>query len=117
MPLNLSIRSVIPAALSIPNILTGSAAEFLSQASVLSIYMSADQTGDTTSLLINQGGSTQTPIPPGYLISVAEGAGQGPVIPDDVVLSQYGVPQQSRLSLSLAGALNDVVRTKLFIMP
>jgi len=117
MPLNLSLNVVIPAAGFVQNALAGTPAEFLSRASILSVYANADQVGDTLSLTLNQGGDTQQPIPAGYNIPVAEGAGQGPVVPDDVVLNQYGVPASSRLSLGIVGTAADVVRVKIFVSP
>lgn len=117
MPINPSLVFVIPAAGSIANALAGTPAEFLTRASILSIYATADQAGDTMSLTLNQGGDTQVPIPAGSNISVAPGAGMGPIVPDDVALNQYGIPAGSHLVLLLTGAQNDVIRLKLFVSP
>lgn len=119
MPLNLSIKST--GSLSYANLLPANA-QFLPQASVISIYATCDLNAATDvvsiSLQANQGGATQTPISPGYNVSEAEGVNQGPVIPDDVVLSQYGLAAQSALILSaLATAISDVLRIKIFILP
>ncbi|MFI4971287.1 MAG: hypothetical protein ACHP7H_01295 [Hyphomicrobiales bacterium] len=120
MPLNLSQR--FTGVTSVANAYTGTAAAFLPAASVLSIYATYDagSTGDVVSigLTLNQGGTAQQPIPPGYNIGQAEGAAQGPVIPDDVVLAQYGVPASSSLILAVAlTATTDVARIKTFITP
>jgi len=117
MPINPSLVFTIPASGLIANALDGTAAEFLTRATVLSIYATADQAGDTMSLTLNQGGETQTPIPQGSGISVAQAAGMGPIVPDDVALNQYGVSAGSHLVLPIAGANGDVVRLKLFISP
>lgn len=120
MPLNLSQR--FTGVTSVANAYSGSPAAFLPAASILSLYatMDAGSAGDvaTLGLSLNQGGASQVPIPAGYNIPQAEGAGQGPVIPDDAVLAQYGVPQNSSLVLALTmAATTDVVRLKTFITP
>ena len=120
MPLNLSQR--ITGVTSNSNIYSGTAAAFLPAASVMSIYatMDAGTAGDvvTLSMTVNQGGTAQTPIPAGYNVGAAEGAGQGPVIPDDAVLAQYGLPANSSIVLaSTATATTDVLRIKTFITP
>jgi len=120
MPLNLSQR--FTGVTAVANIYAGTPAAFLPAASILSIYASMDAgvAGDTASLslFLNQGGTTQLPIPAGYNIGLAEGVGQGPVIPDDVVLAQFGVPAQSSMVATLAiTAVTDVVRVKTFITP
>ncbi len=120
MPLNLSQR--FTGVTSVANAYTGTAAAFLPAASVLSLYatMDAGVAGDVASLglTLSQGGSAQVPIPAGYNIPAAQGAGEGPRIPDDAVLAQFGVPAASALVLSLAmTAATDVVRLKTFITP
>jgi hypothetical protein len=120
MPLNLSQR--FTGVTAVANAYTGTPAAFLPAASVLSLYatMDAGTAGDTAtlSLQLNQGGASQVPIPTGYNIPQAEGAGQGPVIPDDAVLAQYGVPASSSLVLALTmTATTDTVRLKTFITP
>lgn len=120
MPLNLSQK--FTGVTSVANAYTGTPAAFLPAASVLSIYATYDPAASTDvasmSLTLNQGGTAQTPIPAGYNIGAAEAANQGPVIPDDVVLAQYGVPASSSLILALAmTGTSDVVRLKTFITP
>lgn len=120
MPLNLSQR--LTGVTSNSNVYSGTPAAFLPAASVLSIYatMDAGTAGDvgTLALTVNQGGTAQTPIPAGYNVGVAEGAGQGPVIPDDAVLAQYGLPANSALVLAITmTATTDVMRIKTFITP
>lgn len=120
MPLNLSQQ--FTGQTSYPSIYTGSGAQFLSVASVLSIYavMDAGTAGDTATmaLTLNQGGQTQQPIPPGYVIGVAQTVGGNPRVPDDVILSQYAVPGNSQLMGSLtASAATDKIRVKTYITP
>ena len=120
MPLNIS--QVFTGATSFPNAYSGTPISFLPRQSVMSIYATSDVANagnvDTLSLTLNQGGATQQPIPPGYAIGVSQWAGGAPLIPDDVVLAQYGVPAESSqiLALSLAAA-GDTVRVKTFITP
>nr|MBF6571810.1 hypothetical protein [Candidatus Binataceae bacterium] len=68
MPLNLSQR--FTGVTAVANAFNGTAAAFLPAASVLSIYatMDAGVAGDiaTMGLTLNQGGTAQQPIPPGY---------------------------------------------------
>jgi len=120
MPLNLSQR--FTGVTAVANAYTGTAAAFLPAASVLSIYATFDPAASTDtsqmSLTLNQGGTAQTPIPSGYNIGAAEGANEGPVIPDDVVLAQYAVPASSSLILAIAmSSSSNVVRVKTFITP
>jgi len=120
MPLNLSQR--FTGVTAVANSYAGSPAAFLPARSVMSIYATKDEgvagDVDTMSLTLNQGGSTQQPIPTGYVIGTAETAGQGPNVPDDVVLAQYGVPEMTSLTLALViQAATDVVRIKTFITP
>jgi hypothetical protein len=120
MPLNLSQQ--FTGVTSVANAYSGTPAAFLPAASVLSLYatMDAGAAGDTASigLNVNQGGTAQVPIPAGYIVGVAEGAGQGPVVPDDVVLAQYGLPASSALTLAATlTATTDKLRLKTFITP
>ena len=120
MPLNLSQR--ITGVTSNTNVYSGTAAAFLPAASVISVYatMDAGTAGDvgTLGLTVNQGGTAQVPIPAGYNVGVAEGAGQGPIIPDDAVLAQYGMAANSSLVLAMTlTATTDVMRIKTFITP
>lgn len=120
MPLNLSQR--FTGAVSVANIYNNTALSFLGIASVLSIYAVMDPTtaGDiaSLSLTLNQGGSTQQPIPPGYNIPAAQTTASGPRIPEDVVLAQYPIPANSQLVGPLTQtATNDVIRIKSFVTP
>jgi len=121
MPLNLSQRFT-GAALTSANIFTNTALSFLGIASVLSIYAVMDPgvAGDIASfsLTLNQGGATQQPIPPGYNVPAAQTLASGPRVPEDVVLSQYGIPQNSQLVAPLTWtAATDVIRVKTFVTP
>ena len=120
MPVNLSQR--FTGATSQANIYNGTAAAFIPPQSVLSIYATFDANAGTDiatlSLTATQGGTSQQPIASGYNIGQAEGTGQGPVLPDDVVLYNWGVPAMSSLLAPLTQTSTaDVVRIKTFISP
>jgi len=120
MPVNLSQR--FTGAASYPNIYNGTAAAFIPPQSVMSIYATMDANASTDvatiSLTATQGGTSQQPVPPGYNIGQAEGTGQGPVLPDDVILFNWGVPAMSSLLAPIAAtSTSDVIRVKTFISP
>jgi len=120
MPLNLSQR--FTGVTAVANAYSGTPIAFLPARSVMSIYATKDEgvagDVDSMSLTLNQGGATQQPIPPGYAIPTAQTTGLGPLVPDDVVLAQYGVPEMTSLILALViQAATDVVRVKTFITP
>lgn len=120
MPVNLSQR--FTGAVSQANIYTGTAAAFIPPQSVMSIYATFDANAGTDvatiSLTATQGGTSQQPVAPGYNIGQAEGTGQGPILPDDVILFNWGVPAMSSLLAPLAQtSAADVVRVKTYISP
>lgn len=120
MPVNLSQR--FTGATSVANIYNGTAAAFIPPQSVMSIYATFDANAGsdvaTISLTATQGGTSQQPVAPGYNIGQAEGTGQGPILPDDVILFNWGVPAMSSLIAPLAStSLADVVRVKTYISP
>ncbi len=120
MPVSLSQR--FTGALAQANIYNGTAVGFVPPQSVLSIYatMDANVATDvaTISLTATQGGTSQAPVAAGFNIGQAEGTGQGPVIPDDMVLFNWGVPALSNMLAPLAQtAIADVVRVKTFLSP
>ena len=122
MPVNLSQRFTNLVAVPNSNIYAGTAAAFIPPQSVLSLYATFDAAVATDvatiSLTATQGGTSQQPIAAGYNIGAAEGVGQGPVVPDDVILSQWGVPAMSSLLAPIAAtAAGDVIRVKTYINP
>lgn len=117
MAIQKTFAYTIPAAGVIPNLLAGTAFEFLTRASIVSMYATADAAGDTLTLNINQGGDSQSPIPEPSAIHVAEGAGQGPVVPDDVVINQMGINAGSRLVLAVQGVAAHTGRVMFFVTP
>jgi len=120
MPVNLSQR--VTGALSYANMYSGTAAAFIPPQSVLSIYATMDPATSTDTVTIGlsatQGGTSQQPIGAGFNVGAAQGTGEGPRVPDDVVLYNWGVPAMSSLILSAAAAATgDVLRVKTFISP
>lgn len=123
MPVNLSQRFTGATQIPNSNIFSGTAAAFIPPQSVLSMYATFDATTPATdvatiSLTATQGGTSQQPIASGYNIGQAEGAGEGPILPDDVILFNWGVPAMSSLLAPIAATQNtDVIRVKTYISP
>jgi hypothetical protein len=88
------------AAATIPNVLTGTAVEYVGHAAVLTVYASADALGDTFAL---SGFSGDAPgmavVPSGTPVQVA--STPGAVKTNENFLGQFAVPANTRLVLAV----------------
>jgi hypothetical protein len=91
-----------PAAAVIANVLSGTAIEFITRASNLKVFATADAAGDTFGLSMTMGGDSRVLIPAGSSINLASAAGAGPKLDEDFY-GEWPIPAGAHLVLSYAG--------------
>jgi hypothetical protein len=111
------VQSSIAAGATV-NLFAGRPLEFIGSASQVSLYATADATGQTAQLLINVGGQQLAPIAPGQPINVASVAGAGPKADEDLI-STFPVPAGARLQFNVTNstAAAVYVRYRAVILP
>lgn len=92
-------RGAIGAGATVQNALQGTALEYFSKASVLTIYGNADIAGMSFALSFNMGGDSQVPIPFGSSLGVASTPGK--IKTNEDFLIQVPVPMGARLVLQV----------------
>jgi anaerobic C4-dicarboxylate transporter len=98
-----------------PNILMGTAIEYLGKASLIDLYAAAflAAANDTIGLTYTQGGDSRVMVPAGSGINVNAA---GPQIAFDALLSDYPVPQGAHLVLSVTSDATAGTHTGRFMI-
>jgi hypothetical protein len=112
-----TIPWTVPAALSLPNILTGTGIEFVGRASNIDLLIVADQVGQLFGLTYTVGGDSKVMVPPGSSINLAQVAGMGPLALNDFILQDYPIPAGAHLVLNISGANTNTGRARLVVKP
>jgi hypothetical protein len=99
-PWSIIVPYTTAAAATVPNVLTGTAVEYVGHAAVLTVYASGDASGDTFAL---SGFSGDAPgmavVPSGTPVQVASTAGA--VKTNENFLGQFAIPASTRLVLAV----------------
>jgi hypothetical protein len=97
---SLALNAVVVAATStIPNILAGSAIQYMGKAGVLTIYGNGDAAGLMWNLTTNDGQQNQSLVPQGSSLGVASTAGA--VKTNENFIGQFAIPGGVQLSLAV----------------
>lgn len=112
------------AAVSIPansvvNVVSSHPLEFLGQASVVRLLMTADAPGLNGQWLINIGGNQLAPIASGLSLNTAQVTGMGPRDDEDTVASGVAIPAGARSQINITNTTGSaiVMRWRAVILP
>jgi hypothetical protein len=105
-----------PAAAVIANVVAGTAIEFITRASNLKIFATADVAGDTFGATITMGGDSRVLVPAGSSINLASATGAGPKLDEDFY-GEWPIPAGAHLVVSYAGAATHTGRFAFEVNP
>jgi hypothetical protein len=106
----------IPAAGSITNLVAGTAIEYITRASTLKIFATADSSGDTFGVTIVMGGDARVLVPSGSTINLASATGAGPKLDEDLY-GEWGLPQGAHIIVTITGTSGHTGRMAFEVNP
>jgi hypothetical protein len=100
---------------TVANVLAGSQFEFLARPSIVQVYATQDP-ADLAEIEVFFGQELQSPQAP---VSYALNAGEGPIVPNDEIVSDIGAPGDRIVIrvVETGGAATAIVRTMVKITP
>lgn len=101
---------------AIANVVAGSPVEYITRASNLKIFATADVAGDTFGLNIVMGGDARVLVPSGTTINLASATGAGPKLDEDFY-GEWSVPAGAHVILALTAASTHTGRFAFEINP
>ena len=111
--------AVSVAANSTVNVISGHPIEFIGNASVARLLITADAAGTTQQFLINVGGDQKVPIAAGANVNVAAATGEGPKDDEDGVANNVPLPAGSRNQWNITNTTGSaiIIRWRAYIAP